>query len=439
MNILVVGGGVAGLTCARILDHAGHTVMLLEASDDIGGRVRSDKVDGYTLDRGFQVLFENYPAAQRQLNLDALQLRCFDPGAIICVDGQRKVLTDPRRDHNVGAVAAAALTSAVTPLDKLRTLLLSRQLAQQTIDEVLAGPDMSTWKYLIKQGFSQRAITNFFQPFYGGIFLDRSLETSAKCFKFTFKMLSTGAACLPTQGMGSISQQLAQSLVAHGCVKLNTPVQTLLTSDGRVVGARLADGTDLSADAVVLAVAAPDAARLCQNLPKPLTASLPSESLQTITLYFSGSRPFYHSRKILLNAAADALVNNAQLLTNIAPEYAPPGRHLLSATILGQPALPDDELYARALADLRLMFCGDAAALDALTTYTPLRVYRIAYAQFAQPPGIHVHLPDNDSGVPGLYFAAEFTEASSINAAMISGEKCATLLLNRKGQHSSNR
>ncbi len=432
MNILVVGGGVAGLTCARMLDHAGHTVTLLEASDDIGGRVRSDKVDGYTLDRGFQVLFENYPAAQRQLNLDALQLRCFDPGAIICVDGQRKVLTDPRRDHDVGAVAAAALTSAVTPLDKLRTLLLSRQLAQQTIDEVLAGPDMSTRKYLIKQGFSQRAITNFFQPFYGGIFLDRSLETSAKCFKFTFKMLSTGAACLPAQGMGAISQQLAQSLVAHGCIKLNTSVQTLLTSDERVVGARLADGTDLSADAVVLAVPAPDATRLCQNLPKPLTASLPSKSLQTVTLYFSGSRPFYHSRKILLNAAADALVNNAQLLTNVAPEYAPPGRHLLSATILGQPALPDDELCARALDDLRLMFCGDAAALDALTTYTPLRVYRIAYAQFAQPPGIHVHLPNNDSGVPGLYFAAEFTEASSINAAMISGEKCATLLLNHK-------
>jgi phytoene dehydrogenase-like protein len=118
-------------------------------------------------------------------------------------------------------------------------------------------------------------------------------------------------------------------------------------------------------------------------------------------------------------------------MSNTAPEYAPPARHLLSATVLGIPPLDDDELFARALADLRVMFCGDRRAQVALATYRPLRLYRLPFAQFAQPPGIHASLPSNESGRPGLYFAAEWTEASSLNAAMVSGEKCAEVLLRR--------
>ncbi|MFQ3633252.1 NAD(P)/FAD-dependent oxidoreductase [Roseiflexus sp.] len=423
MHVLIIGAGLAGLTCGRILDTLGVQVTIVDASDGIGGRVRSDHADGFTFDRGFQVLFEAYPAARRHLDLDALQLRRFDPGAIICLSGKRFVLTDPFRDR--AAALDAALTPVVPPLDKARVLLLAQYLRRRSIDEVLEGEDETTLSYLRRLGFSEQTINSFFRPFYGGIFLDRSLRTSAKCFRFDFKMLSDGPAALPARGMGAIAGQLGDALLERGLIRLNAPVAELITDNGRVTGAQLASGEEVFADAVVVATPAPEAARL-SGLP------MPQGALQTITLYFGGSAPLYQGRKIALNAAPDALVNNAQMISNVAPEYAPPGRHLLSATILGASSLSDDDLYRATLADLRRMFAGDTAALTALERYQPLRLYRISYAQFPQAPGIHTLLPDNRSGRPGLFFAGEFTEASSLNAAMISGEKCAAAVMEER-------
>jgi phytoene dehydrogenase-like protein len=122
-------------------------------------------------------------------------------------------------------------------------------------------------------------------------------------------------------------------------------------------------------------------------------------------------------------------------LSNAAPEYAPEDKHLLSATVVGLPEGDDDALFRMAKYDLRRMFRGDARASRALDSYEPLALYQIPYAQFAQPPGIHSHLPDNDTGIQGLYFAAEFTEASSQNAALVSGEKAAQAIL----MHRSSR
>ncbi len=425
MHIIIVGGGVAGLTCAHLLDRAGHTtVTLFEASDAVGGRVRSDTVDGYTLDRGFQVLFDAYPALQRQCDMQALQVRCFDPGAIICHYGRRALLTDPLRDHTPAGMVATASTPLLSPLDKLRMLHLAHHLLNQSINQLGAGTDMTTLDYLQQRGFSRRAIELFFRPFFGGTFLDRSLTTSARTFKFNFKMLCEGRACVPAGGMGTVSQQLATTLQQRGRIHLNARVVALLSEGEHVVGVRLEDGSEHHADAVVLATPAPEARRLS-------ALDMPTSSLQTVTLYFRGHIPLYQDKKLVLNAMPDAFVNNAQMMSNIAPEYAPPARHLLSAMILGVPPLDDDELFARGLADIRLMFCGDKRAQLALETYRPLRLYRIPYAQFVQPPGIHTRLPANESSRPGLYFAAEFTEASSLNAAMVSGEKCAEVLLRK--------
>ncbi len=416
MTILIVGAGLAGLTCARLLAERGLDVTLVEASDGIGGRVRSDTVAGFTLDRGFQVLFDSYPAVRRLLDLRTLDLRRFDPGALICCDGRRAILTDPLRDTDRAAALAAALSTVISPGDKLKTLLLALALRAQTIDEVLAGDDDTTLNYLRRQKFSERTIDVFFRPFYGGIFLDRSLMTSAKCFKFDFKLLAEGAACVPARGMGEIARQLAAPIADR--VRLGSPASELLSDGMRVTGMRLAGGETLLADAVVLAVPAPEAARLSG-------LDTPQGALSTITLYFRGERPVWRGKKLALNAAPDAFVNNAQMLSNVAPEYAPPGQQLLGATVLGAPQLDDAALYRAALADIHRMFAGDDVAQAALASYQPLALYRIPYAQFRQPPGFQPTLPGNRSGRPGLYFAAEFTEASSLNAAMISGELCA--------------
>jgi phytoene dehydrogenase-like protein len=187
----------------------------------------------------------------------------------------------------------------------------------------------------------------------------------------------------------------------------------------------LEHGEELRADTVVLATNAPQAARLA-DLP------VPEGARQTVCVYFAGMQQLYRSRKIVLNADADAFVNNAQLLSNVAPRYAPPNRHLLSAAIVRIPPLSDREIVVRAMRDLRRMWHGDEAAQRALRTYYPLRVYRIPYAQFDQPPGIYSTLPTNRSAHQGLFVAAEYTDASSIQGAMVSGERCAAEIINEQ-------
>jgi phytoene dehydrogenase-like protein len=155
----------------------------------------------------------------------------------------------------------------------------------------------------------------------------------------------------------------------------------------------------------------------------------PQATTSTVNLYWHGGESVYEGKKLVLNGNRRPFVNNAVQITNIAPEYAPAGRHLLSASVVGMPEGDDETLFRMAMNDIKRMFRGDTRAAHALEAYEPLALYRIPYAQFAQPPGIHPHLPENDTGVRGLYFAAEFTEASSQNAALISGEKAAAAVI----------
>jgi phytoene dehydrogenase-like protein len=420
-RVLIVGAGLAGLACGGILLERGYDVQVLESSDGVGGRVRTDGVQGFRLDRGFQVLFTAYPSAKRRLDYAALDLRAFDPGAIIALSRRRAVLSDPTRDP--AAALPSALTSLVSPLDKLKTAVLALWLRSESIPELLAGPDTATLAFLHSMAFSRRYINGFIRPFFGGIFLDRSLETSAKCFKFDFKMLSEGQIVVPAGGIGAIPAQLAAPLLAAGGCRLRTRVSAVAPAGadhGPLV--RLDDGTRLAADTVVVATEAPEAARLTGQ-------SMPAGQVGTVNLYWQGPRAVYRGKKLVLNANSQPFVNHVVQMTNIAPEYAPPGRHLLSATVLGVPAGDDAALYARAMDDLLRMFAGNSGAQIALAAYEPLAVYRIPYGQFPQPPGLHPRLPDNRSGLPGIVFAGEFTEASSQNAAMISGEKAAALIL----------
>ena len=415
MHVIIVGAGLAGLTCARALQRAGIHTTIVEASDGIGGRVRTDVVEGYRLDRGFQVLFDAYPAAQRWFDYDALALRAFDPGAVVAVDGKRSVLTDPLRDWR--SAWAAIWADSVSAIDKLRILALRLMVQRMPFATVQAQPDRTTREYLEAFGFSKRTIERFFAPFYGGIFLDRSLETSAKCFVYDFQMLAAGRTVVPSRGMGALTQQLADGLLPDQQVQLNRPVETLWYAGDRVVGVVMADGSQVHADAVVLAVPAPIAEQLSG-------LTLPTVAKGTATLYWAGTRALTTQKKLWLNASPDAFVNNAMQMTAVAPEYAPEGRHLLSATVLGIPLMDDEAFFERAEADLRRII----GQPDAFLTYKRLRIYRIPYAQFDQPVGIHATLPGTITHIPGLYLAGEYTVASSINAAMLSGERAAAAI-----------
>ncbi len=193
---------------------------VFEASDGIGGRVRTDLVDGFQLDRGFQVLFTAYPEAQRQLDYDALDLRSFEPGALVRL---RWAFPSRARPVSVGQRRASIATSALdvtrapigTLPDKARLAKLRRSLLAQVGVRLLRGPDIATSAALRERGFSESIIDRFFRPLFGGIQLDLSLTTSNRMFDVMFRTLANGNAALPAKGMGAIPAQLAASLPAE--------------------------------------------------------------------------------------------------------------------------------------------------------------------------------------------------------------------------------
>ncbi|HET9111178.1 MAG TPA: NAD(P)/FAD-dependent oxidoreductase [Ktedonobacterales bacterium] len=420
--ILVVGAGLAGLTCAKALVEAGHEVRVIEASDHVGGRVRTDhSPDGFLLDRGFQVFFTAYPAARRNLDYNALRFKKFTPGAVIIRDGQWREVADPRRrPFMIGKTLSNPLLSFG---DKLRTLRLAGYARRRKEHDIFfgkmrgkafKGADRSAYQELKRLHFGEDGfIANFARPFFGGIFLDRSLETSARMMLFTLKMLASGDIVIPEQGIGAITDQLAAAL-PPGALKLETRVEGIVEADGRAVGVTLTGGEEVQGEAVVIATDAPSAQRL-------INRELPSEPVAATCLYFSTTESLYKGPKLLLNANPDAFVNNVVQISNVSPAYAPKGQHLLSVTVPGTPELGDAELIARCREEMAPWFPGkDLAKLRHLATY------RIRFAQFRQPPDVFAHLPSSVvSDVGGLFLAGEYTSSSSIHGAMLSGEQAA--------------
>jgi protoporphyrinogen oxidase len=411
MKTIVVGAGLAGLTCAKVLTERGAEVAVFEASDDIGGRARTDEHDGFLLDRGFQVYFTSYPVARRHLDYGALDFRSFDPGAIVCRGPEKSVLSDPLRDPK--AFLPSLLSDAATFGDKLRTLDLAARTAQggNSAGEENGEPDTSTLEYVRAARLSEHYIDSFFRPFYGGIFLNRELTTSARVLRFTIRMLAMGRAVVPALGMGEIPRQLASRL-PEGTVRPNSPVEALLRDGERVVGVKT--GRDVhEASAVVVATDAPSAGTLTGK-------AVPEGAVGEVCIYYE-TDGLGSGKKILLNAEDGAFVNNAVEMSNISEKYAPPDRHLLSAVALTGLDLPDEDLYRRGIEDLSRWYPG--------ADFRPLAVYRIPYGQLAQPPGIHGRLPENKTHAQGLVLAGEYTEDASINGSMLSGEKAAEAVI----------
>ena len=209
-DVLIVGAGLAGLCCARRLAEAGVSFQIVEASDGVGGRVRTDEVDGFRLDRGFQVLLTAYPEAKRILDYNQLELRAFSPGAFSWFAGRMNQLVDPWRMPGMWRIALRSDFGTLG--DKLRVARLRARLRRTTIDQLFARADHATKDDLLAEGFSQEMIHRFFRPFIGGILLDGELKSSSRMFEFVFKMLSEGDTAVPTRGMGAIPAQLAAKL-----------------------------------------------------------------------------------------------------------------------------------------------------------------------------------------------------------------------------------
>ncbi|KAK9836272.1 hypothetical protein WJX81_001340 [Elliptochloris bilobata] len=423
-EVVVVGAGMAGLSCGARLHAAGVRVAILEASDGVGGRVRTDRVDGFLLDRGFQIFLTSYPEARALLDYDALDLRSFYAGALVRHDGGFHRVADPLR-HPLDGVLSLA-NPVGSPVDKARVGLLRAKALTRPVEAILAAPETSTLARLQAEGFSEAIIDRFFRPFLGGIFFDDNLGTSSRLFEFVMRCLATGANCLPASGIGAVAEQLAARLPPDA-VRLGARAASVRAAEGgRPAVVRLAGGGEVAAPrGVVVATEAPAAAELLGDA----LADSPSKAepgVGTACIYFRA--PAAPSEPILyLNGEPGGMVNNACFPSSVAPSYAPPGQALVSVSTIGtRQELDDEALAAAAQRELAPWFgAGEVAA------WQLLRVYRIPFAQPNQAPPTNLRRPVSLSG--GLFVCGDHRDSATLDGALASGRRTADAILSGDG------
>ena len=409
LPVVIVGAGLAGLCCGRRLHQCGVPFAILEASDGVGGRVRTDAVDGFKLDRGFQIFLPGYPEARRVLDYDALDLKPFTRGALVWWRGRFRRVADPRAEP--GTAVRSLLNPVGSPLDKLRLPLFLANISRDEL-EAPTAPETTT-EDLLRQtgGFSHRLVDRLWRPFLGGVFLDKSLSTSSRAARFVVRTFAAGGGAVPAQGMGMIPRQIADALPA-GSVRLDSPVAEVA---GGMVGLR--SGERLAARAVVVATDATEAARLTwEGVPAPGWTG-------GTTLYYATDRPPTVEPILMLDGENAGPANTVVNLSAAAPGYAPPGQALMSVSVVGV----GPEEHAALDAAVRRQLAGWFG--DAVAGWRLLRVYRIPWGLPAQPPGElnpwrrPVRVRD------GVFVCGDHRDNGSIDGAMVSGFRAAQAVL----------
>jgi phytoene dehydrogenase-like protein len=424
-DVIVVGAGLAGLACAGTLVGAGCRVLVVEAADRVGGRVATDDVDGFRVDRGFQVYLDAYPEGRRQLDLAALGLGRFEPGALVAEGGRLRGVSDPWRRPL--AAVGSVLSGSVGIADGLRTARLRadcvRAFRRGAADPgAAAGPaaERSTREELRDRGFSPAFVRRFFEPFFGGVFLERQLDTSAEIFRFTFAMFALGRACLPRGGMAAIPAQLAGRLPPEAIL---LGVRARRVEPGRVT---LADGRGLAAGVVVVAVEEPAVAGL---VPEPFVAGGGTRRWKSTRLVaFAAERSPLASPTLVVSAEEGGPIDNLTVPSDVAAGYAPPGASLVFASI--RQGWPEgDAAVAESARRQAADWFGDATA-----GWRHLRTVRVDHALPDESPAARRLRPTGPALADGLFLCGDHCTTASINGALASGRGCAEAVLARRGR-----
>ncbi|XP_015887559.3 uncharacterized protein LOC107422607 [Ziziphus jujuba] len=419
-GVVIIGAGLAGLAAATRLASDNVPFLLLEASDAVGGRVRTDLVDGFLLDRGFQIFITGYPEAKKLLDYQKLDLQRFYFGALVYFDGEFHTVADPLR-HFWDSLRS--LTNPIgSVIDKLLIASTRIRVLSRSDEEILVSDEVPTIDLLKSIGFSESIIGRFFRPFFGGIFFDRELETTSRLFDFIFKCLALGDNTLPANGIAAIPEQLAGKLptgsiffdskaVSIGSDGLDSPAVRLLS--GEIVKSELG---------VIVAVEQPEAEKLLPGLTQAVQEN-PARS--TVCLYFSADRAQIPVKDpvLLLNGSGKGIVNNMFFATNVAPTYGPPGKALVSVSLIGSfDGQSGDDLTAEVVRELSDWFKGSDVG-----SWRHLRTYRVKFAQPNQrPPTNLVKDPRVGSGV---YLCGDYLTIATFDGALVSGRRAAEALL----------
>lgn len=394
-NPIIIGAGVSGLVAAIELEKAGYSPTLIEASDRIGGRVKSDVVNGVPLDHGFQVLLSEYPEAKRYLDYEKLDLIRFAPGSVIFQDGKQYTIGDPLRDTSFLWSTLNANIGSIK--DKLLILKLANRVKKKSIDQIFASKEQSTGSYLKDFGFSDKIITQFFQPFFAGIFLEEELVTSSRMFEFVYKMFGTGDATIPREGMQAIPNQLASQLTKT-TIRLNTKVRTV---ENKTI--HLDNGEVIESDHIIITT---DPSSLIK-----------STSTQTLTwkscynIYLEAKQSALNKTLIGLLPDTNLLVNNFHYLEDVFGKSD--SKTILSVTVVKDHNLSESAMIEKVKKEL-FDHCN-------INTGETIKVYHIKQALPHRDSLMYEPSPDSMILSEGIYCCGDYLANGSLNSAMASG------------------
>ena len=399
-KIHIIGAGVSGLIAATVLENNGYSPTIIEASASVGGRVKSDTVQGYQLDHGFQVLLTSYPAAKKYLDFKPLALQELVPGATIFKNGKSQTIGDPLR--NLSLVFPTLFASIGNFSDKLKILKLNRHLKKKSISAIFKTPETTTLAYLQKLGFSEAMLQDFFKPFFSGIFLEPNLDTSSRMFEFVYKMFGDGLAVIPKSGMQAISNQLKKGL-KNTKIHFETPVKSV---KNEII--TLQDGSEIESHFTIIATEASD---LVANLKNQATAWKSCD-----TLYFETSKRTLQKPIIGLIADKNALINNLFYHSSVAMEMKG-DKELLSVTVVKDHDLTAEKLVEKVAKELHV-FCG-------IVHPKFIQHYQIKKA-LPKLSNLQYELSSTETKLTSSIFLAVYQLLNgSLNAAMIAGERAA--------------
>ncbi len=427
---MIVGAGLAGLRCAELLQKAGFDTLLVEASDAPGGRVRTDLVEGFRLDRGFQILLPAYPETKAVLSYRALKLRRFTPGALVWHGGKFHRFIDPRREP-INA-AKFMFDDVVTFGDKLRIARLRARVSRGAPEALFQGPDTSTRAFLRQFGFSVKMIDRFFASFFGGVFLENELQTSAHYFQFLFRMFAEGLAAVPLEGMERIPQQMAAKL-APGTLELNTRVESVARRQQRFT-VTTRSGSVIEAKQLVFAVA--------EHALQPLLAELvPHTRVQgragrawnrTTTLYYAAPKTPIEGPILALNGEGPdgGPINNLAVMSQVSRRYAPKGQELIAVAVVG--AAPGTDSGMESLEQAVREHAERWFGAGQVSQWRPVGAYPLEYAlplaRATQWESSSTRVTDN------VYVCSDAQEQPSIQGALASGRRAAEAILAQRGR-----
>lgn len=404
MNINIIGGGLSGLVTAKVLEENGYKPTIIEATNRPGGRVKTDIVNGFQLDRGFQVLLSEYPAALKHLDYAKLDLQSFGSGAIVFNNGKQSLIGDPLR--NLYLLFPTIFSGIGNLMDKFRILKLNYKLKSKKLYEIFETPEKTTLQYLQDFGFSNDIISKFFKPFFTGIFLETELATSSRMFEFVFKMFAEGKALLPKQGIEAIPKQIVSNLKST-TFKFNEKVKSI--TDNTIT---LEGGEAIESDYTILA----------GEIDVLINGEKPSfiEWKSCTTIYFTSFKKLYSKQLIGLIADQNSLINNIFYHTSLETGQKGNGE-LLSVTIVKPHKLSNDELIRVAQEELK-RYCM-------ITNLTFLKLYKIPKAL---PKMSNLSFTKKTSKIQlteSIFMAGDIHLNASLNAAMLSGEIAAKSVL----------